>query len=637
MSMGTPSIGGGMSPGMRPGTGAVRRGLDVESGRKLPRGLLARVWRRFARPYLARLLTLLGAISLGALIEAFTPRVIGWIVSTISGEAPGGQPALTRLVLLLVAMAFAGAGLSLLQRYTSSFIGERLIFDLRATLYDHVQRMPIAFFTRTQTGALISRLNTDVVGAQRALTGTFGTLVANVIQATAVIAVMLATEWRLTLLVLAVLPLFVFLAKRMSARLQELTRTSMELNADMNARMTERFNVAGALLVKLFGRPDDEADAFRGKARAVADIGVRSALAGRVFFITLSVVGAVGTALVYYVGGRIALTDGSFTSGDVVAFALLVGRAYAPLAGLTNAPVEVLTALVSFERVFEVLDITAPIRDADGADRLDAPRGQVEFDHVAFAYPTTVTLASLEGGVVAAGDGAPGPTVLREVSFTAQPGQTVALVGPSGAGKTSMLLLVSRLYDVTAGAVRLDGHDVRDLTLDSVAAAVGVVSQDPHLFHDTVGANLRYARPGATDQEVAAACRAARIHDVVAALPRGYDTMVGERGYRLSGGEKQRLAIARVLLKDPAVVVLDEATAHLDSDSEARIQIALTEALRGRTSLVIAHRLSTIVNADLILVVDAGRIVQRGTHDQLVDAEGLYADLYRTQYAGRRG
>ncbi len=637
MSMMGPPIGSGMSPGMRPGTARVRRGLEVEDERgrrRLPRGLLKRVWRRFARPYLGRLLTLLAAIAGGALIEAFTPRVIGWTVSTISGERDGGTGALNLLVGLLLGLALFGAGLSFLQRYTSSLIGERLILDLRSALYDHVQRMPIAFFTRTQTGALISRLNNDVVGAQRALTGTFGSLAANLIQAIAALAFMVAIEWRLTLLVLAVLPIFVLLAKRLSARLQDLTRQSMDLNAAMNTTMTERFNVAGAMLVKLFGRPREEADAFTAEARDVADIGVRSAMAGRLFFIVLSVVGSVGTALVYWIGGRIALTDGTFGSGDVVAFALLVGRAYAPLAALTNAPVEVLTALVSFERVFEVLDVEPPIADRPGAVSLTGVRGAVVFDHVSFAYPSGGGDGeSLERGLAAVEEAAHGPPVLTDVTFAARAGQTIALVGPSGAGKSTMLNLVPRLYDVTGGRVCIDGRDVRDVTLASLSAAVGVVSQDPHLFHDTIAANLRYAKPDATPDELVAACRAARIHEVVAALPDGYETVVGERGYRLSGGEKQRLAIARVLLKDPAVMVLDEATSHLDSENESAIQAALRTARAGRTSLVIAHRLATIVEADLILVVDRGRIVQHGTHAELVGAEGLYAVLYRTQFA----
>jgi ATP-binding cassette, subfamily B, bacterial len=622
--------------GMRPGTWRIRRGApDVSSMRRLPKGLVGRVWREFARAYKAKLLLMLLAIGGVAGLEVVPALLSGAVVDTIDR---GGPAALTKLNWLFVAflvVALGGAGLSMLQRWASAWIGERLILDLRHALYDHVQRMPIAFFTRTQTGALISRLNNDVIGAQRALTGTFGTVVANVVQVFAALGLMFALSWKLTLLVLSVLPLFVVLAQRVSIRLQALTRESMELNASMNTVMTERFNVAGALLVKLFGRPEAEAAHFAAKASRVAVVGVRSALVGRLFFVILTTVGVIGTAATYWLGGRIALTSQAFSAGDVVAFALLVSRAYSPLAALTNAPVDILTALVSFDRVFEVLDLRHPIADAPGAVTLQNVRGEVTFDHVWFAYPSPAdsSLASLEEGFRSVLDAKPGPVVLRDVSFHALPGETVALVGPSGGGKSTMLSLVPRLYDVSDGAVRIDGHDVRGLTLASLSAAVGVVSQDPHMFHDTVRVNLRFARPEASDAELEAACRAAQIHEVIAALPDGYETVVGERGYRLSGGEKQRLAIARVLLKNPAIVVLDEATSHLDSESEAAVQEALATALAGRTSLVIAHRLSTILRADQILVVEAGRIVQRGTHAELVRAPGLYADLYHTQFA----
>ncbi|HWB73256.1 MAG TPA: ABC transporter ATP-binding protein [Egibacteraceae bacterium] len=632
--MGLPGMGSGMSRGLLPGTGWVRRGVELPPGRRLPKGLALRVWRRFARPYLPRLLLLLLVIAAAAAVTVVPAAIFKGMIDAVSRPGPGTLGTLNLLALAALAVAVAHAGLSLWQRYLSSWVGEQLLFDLRRALFDHVQRMPLAFFTRTQTGALISRLNNDVVGAQRALTGTFGNLTANVVQVVAAVGYMFAIDWPMTLLVLSVLPLFVAVAKGVGRNLRELTRQAMTVNAEMNTVMTERFNVAGALLVKLFGDPRRETDGFSHSAQAVAHIGVRSAVVGRLFFVTLALMGAIGTAAVYWLGGRGVLT-GSFTVGDVVAFALLVERAYAPLAALTNAPVEVLTAFVSFERVFEILDLDHPIADRPGAVELAHPRGEVVFHHVSFAYPSPVDslTPSLERHRPERSDAAAGTPVLHDVSFVARPGQTVALVGPSGAGKTSICNLVARLYDVSAGAVRIDDHDVRCITLSSLAAAVGVVSQDPHLFHDTVAANLRYARPDATDAQLKAACRAAQIDDVVAALPDGYHTVVGERGYRLSGGEKQRLAIARVLLKDPAIVVLDEATSHLDSEAEQAVQSALVSALAGRTSLVIAHRLSTVRNADLILVMAAGRIVQRGTHDELVAAGGLYAELYRTQFA----
>lgn len=622
-----------------PNTALVRRGLDGDLDRQLPKGLIGRVWREFARPYRARLIALIVTIVIASALVVAPPWLIKRIVDALGQVRDGVVPegvaqTVTVSALGLVALALLTVVFSIAQRYFSAWLGERLIADMRQRAFRHVQRMPVAFFTRTQTGALISRLNNDVIGAQRALTGTFGTLTANVVQVGVALASMFALEWRLTLLVLSVLPVFVFAAKLAGKKLQVLTRESMQLNADMNTLMTERFNVAGAMLVKLFGRYDREADSFGDSAVRVADVGVRSAVVGRLFFATMSLVGALGTAAVYLVGGRFVLS-GTMTTGDVVAFAALVVTAYSPLAALSNAPVDVLTALISFDRVFEILDMPHPISDAPDAIALTAARGEVRFDHVTFSYPSAAdsSLASLETGWSEVLDTTPGPVVLDDVSFTAAAGQTVALVGPSGAGKTTLTALVPRLYDVTGGAVRIDGHDVRDLTVESLRAAVGVVSQDPHLFHDTVRANLRYAAPDASDAQLEAACRAAQIHHVIAALPDGYDTVVGERGYRLSGGEKQRLSIARVLLKDPAIIVLDEATAHLDSESEVAVQQALRTALAGRTSLVIAHRLSTIVGADLILVLSRGRVVQQGTHAELVRAEGLYADLYQTQFA----
>jgi ATP-binding cassette, subfamily B, bacterial len=632
-----PSLGGGRP--MLPGTGLVRRGQDPASAQRLPKGLVRRVWCDVARPYSGKLAQLLTAISIASALSVLPAWLIKPIVDALTRQPPDAAAIVTRYGVALFVVAVVTAAFSLWQRYVSSWVGEMLIYDLRQRLYDHVQRMPLAFFTRTQTGALISRLNNDVIGAQRALTGTFGTLAANVVQVVVAVGAMVVIDWRLTVMTLAVLPLFVWLAKGVGRKLQDLTRQSMQLNADMNTVMTERFNVSGALLVKLFGRPQEEADNFGDSARRVADIGVRSAVVGRLFFVTLSLVGALGTAAVYLVGGRLALS-GSLSPGDVVAFAALVTQAYQPLAALTNAPVEVLTALVSFDRVFEILDLRHPIADKAGAIDLaaargGAPDGEIVFDDVHFAYPAPAdsSLASLEKGWTGVLDSEPGPEILHGVSFVAEPGQTIALVGPSGAGKSTITSLVTRLYDVSSGAVRIDGLDVRDVSLASLSAAIGVVSQDPHLFHDTIRANLRFARPDATDAEIVRACQAAQIHDVIADVPDGYDTIVGERGYRMSGGEKQRLAIARVLLKDPAVIILDEATAHLDSESEALVQEALATALERRTSLVIAHRLSTIVAADQILVIQGGRIVQRGTHEELVRAEGLYAELYRTQFS----
>ncbi len=619
--------------GMMPQLGLVRRGATMPTDR-LPRGLVRRVWAEFARPYRRRLWLLLLTIGVGAALTPVPALIVKHIVDALSQRHPDAAQIVNVATLGLVAVAAVTALVQLWERYLSAWIGEQLILDLRRSVFDHVQRMPLAFFTRTQTGALISRLNNDVIGAQRALTGTFGTLAQNGIRVVVVVGAMFALSATLTLLVLSVLPVFVVLAKGVGRRLQALTRESMQLNADMSTVMTERFNVAGALLVKLFGRPAEENHGFAERAQRVADVGISSAVVGRLFFTLLALMGSVGIAVVYWVGSRLVL-GGGLSTGDVVAFGLLVTQAYAPLSALTNAPVEVLTALVSFDRVFEILDLPHPISDAEGAVGLERPRGEVVFDGVSFAYPSAAdsSLVSLERGLSEVLDARPGETVLRDVSFVAAAGQTVALVGPSGAGKSTICSLVPRLYDVSGGAVRVDGHDVRDLTLSSLTGAVGVVSQDPHLFHDTIRANLRYARPDAADAEVESACRAARIHEVIAALPDGYDTVVGERGYRLSGGEKQRLAIARVLLKDPAVIVLDEATAHLDSENEVAVQRALAAALAGRTSLVIAHRLSTIARADQILVVAGGRIVQRGTHAELARSPGLYAQLYRTQFA----
>ncbi|MGH9025206.1 MAG: ABC transporter ATP-binding protein [Acidimicrobiia bacterium] len=605
-----------------------RRDSGALDGRRLERDVVRRVLR-FARPYRALIIGFIIAVVIAAVVTAIPPLLFRALLDDAVPERD--QEMVTLLAAAAVGLALANALLSLIQRWYSAKVGEGLIFDLRVSLFDHVQRMPISFFTRTQTGALMSRLNNDVIGAQQAVTGTVGTVVSNLIAVTVTLTVMLALEWRLTILTLLVLPIFIVLARRMGRSLQTITREGMQLNASMNNTIAERFNVAGALVVKLFGSRNRERSGFEQRAERVRDIGIKSALYSRVLFVALGLVAAVGTAVVYYVGGRLVIS-GAMTIGTVAAFVIYVSQIYTPLTQLTNARVEVMTALVSFERVFEVIDFPPLIADRPGAVDLEAPHGRLEFEHVWFRHPPAAlaSLPSLE-------EGAPEPPgdasvwTLRDVNFAVEPGETVALVGPSGAGKTTTALLVPRIHETTEGRVLFDGRDVRELTMSSLGSAVGMVMQDAHLFHATIRANLRYARPDATDEELIVACRAARIDDLIQTLPDGYDTVVGERGYRMSGGEKQRLAIARVLLKDPAVIILDEATSHLDSESELAIQRALAEALEGRTALVIAHRLSTIVNADRILVLDEGRIVEEGRHDALLRAGGLYADLYRTQ------
>jgi len=596
--------------------------------KKLAPGTIRRVVS-FARPYRRELAIFLVLTVISSVIGVATPLLAGEVVNQISSN--GTVRAVVLIAAVIAGLAVVDALLSLATRWYSSRIGEGLIFDMRTRVFQHVQQMSLAFFTRTQTGALVSRLNNDVIGAQQAFTSTLSGVVSNVIGLILTAAVMFTLSWQVTILSLILLPIFVLPARWFGRKLQAMTRESYQLNASMNTTTTERFNVSGALLVILFGRPEVEAASFRDRAGRVRDIGVTTAMYGRVFLVALGLVAALASALTYGLGGTLAL-KGSIEPGAVVSLALLLSRLYGPLTALSNVRVDVMSALVSFERVFEVLDLKPLITEKADARPLSVSTPSVEFDDVHFAYPGAdeVSLASLED--VAVPDHSPRHPVLHGVSFRAEPGQLIALVGPSGAGKTTISQLVPRVYDPDSGAVRIGGLDVRDATLQSLRDAIGVVAQDAHLFHDSIRANLLYARPEATEQELVEALRAAQIWDLVSRMPQGMDTVVGDRGHRLSGGEKQRLAIARVLLKAPALVILDEATAHLDSESEAAVQRALAAALQGRTSLVIAHRLSTIRSADQILVIDGGRVVQSGRHAELIAAGGLYAELYRTQF-----
>jgi ATP-binding cassette subfamily B protein len=589
----------------------------------------ARRMAQFARPYRRILAWFLVLVVVDAVIGVINPLLFRSIID--KGIPEHNKSLIVGLALVAAVLAIFDTGLNIGIRWVSAKVGEGLIFDMRSQVFEHIQQMPIAFFTRTQTGALISRLNNDVIGAQQAFTDTLSSVVSNLISVTLVLIVMFFLSWQITIISLIILPVFVLPAKRVGRRLSSITRESYGLNAQMNNTMTERFNVSGALLVKLFGRPHQERDEFEQKAGRVRDIGVTQAMYARFFIAALTLTAALATAVVYGWGG-LQVVNGSLKLGTVVALAAYLTRLYGPLTALSNVQVDVMTALVSFDRVFEVLDLPPMIADKPDARPIPPGPACIEFDHVDFRYPNAdeVSLASLES--VAVLDPTVSSQVLFDVSFTAEPGQLIALVGPSGAGKTTISQLLPRLYDVRAGAIRINGLDVRDTTMESLTSTIGVVTQDAHLFHQTIRENLLYAKPDATDGEIEAALAGAQIATMVSTLPDGLDTVVGDRGYRLSGGEKQRIAIARILLKAPEVVVLDEATAHLDSESEAAVQQALATALRGRTSLVIAHRLSTVREADVILVLDHGRIVERGRHDELLAAGGQYAELYRIQF-----
>ncbi len=612
----------------------------------ITRALLRRVLA-YAWPYRWLLAGMLICILLTTLLGLVSPLILRQLID-VALQPPGNAELLNALALLLVLIPIVSGVISVVQRRLNATVGEGIIYDLRMALYQHLQRMSLHFFTNTKTGELMSRLNNDVVGAQSAVNNTLISIITNLITVVATLAVMISIEWRLTLLGVGVLPFFIFVARRLGGRLREIARDQMTWNAQMNAMMNETLNISGALLVKLFGRGQDEVDRFGARAADVRDGGVKRAVLGSQFMTVIGSIGVIGTALVYWYGGHLVLS-GEFTVGTIVAFGAYLTQLYNPLQALTNAPVDFATSLVSFERVFEILDLPQQIVEQPNAQPLSEVRGEIEFDDVTFTYTVRDDQllsdverigsveqvgAALSGALTVADNGKhqAREQALRHISFKIAPGQLVALVGPSGAGKTTLTYLIPRLYDPDSGTIRLDGHDLRTLRLDDLARHIGMVTQETYLFHDTIRTNLLYARSDATQAELEEACRAANIHDFIAGLPQGYDTIVGERGYRLSGGEKQRLAIARVILKNPRILVLDEATSSLDSQSEALIQEALKRVQQGRTSIVIAHRLSTILAADVILVLNRGQIVERGTHAELLALGGLYHELYQTQF-----
>ena len=620
------SMGGGGGGGAHSAMRSMTRDPAVKDI-KLKPGTVLRIWE-FAKPFKLYLLFFLLTVIADSFLTVATPLLLKNLID--KGVIPKNGRVVTDLALIVGVIAVVDTGVNLISRWFSSRIGEGLIYEMRTQVFTHIQKQSIAFFTRTQTGALISRINSDVMGAQNAFTTTLSGILSNILTLTLVAAAMITLSWQITVASLLLLPLFLIPTKWVGKKIQRLTLASFNLNAEMASTMTERFNVSGALLVTLYGEPKKEHETFRLKARRVADIGIQTAMLNRIFFMTITTIAAIATALAYGIGGHLAIS-GAITVGSMLAITTLLARLYGPLTSLSNVRVDVMTSLVSFERVFEVLDLQPMVQDQEGAAPISSARPAIEFDHVQFAYPkaSEISLASLE--LAAKKEMVDSGVVLQDISFICEPGTFTAIVGPSGAGKSTISGLVPRLYDVTHGAIKVDGVDIREITLNSLRNEIGVVTQDSHMFHDTIEANLRYAKSDATMAEIQSACEAAQIWAFIETLPNGLDTVVGERGHRLSGGEKQRLAIARLLLKAPSIVILDEATAHLDSENEALVQSALEVALKGRTSIVIAHRLSTIQKADQILVLESGRVVERGTHEYLVGLHGLYFDLYQRQ------